>query len=392
MASYLTPGVYVEEVGSGARPIEGVGTSTAAFIGVAPRADAFVDQPVACNSWTEFTSRFVGDDSASTDLAHAVFGFFVNGGGRCWVLNIGAKGSIAGGGARRSGIDLLEPLDEISIVAAPGYTSPADHEALLAHCEGLRDRVAILDPPADVDDISRLTRVASGAAEDATAEGGGLRPRVTEDGYGALYFPRIIVRDVLDASQLATVPASGHLAGIWARCDAMRGVHKAPANQPIRGAVDVAYRVTEQEQGVLNPNGVNAIRFFSDSGILVWGARTLAKSSSEFRYLNVRRLLVMIEQSIIAGTSWMVFEPNDSKLWMAVRRDVSAFLTGIWRAGALFGETPEQAFFVKCDAETNPPDSIDAGQLVIQIGIAPVKPAEFVIFRIGLSAGATERA
>ena len=238
----------------------------------------------------------------------------------------------------------------------------------------------------------------SAARSDATRieedgdEPPGLRPRESPDGYGALYFPWITVRDALDPQSMVHVPPSGHIAGIYSRSDAQRGVHKAPANEPILGAVNVAYRVTHQEQGVLNPVGVNVIRLFALDGIRVWGARTLAASSSESRYLNVRRLLIMIEQSIKRSTSWLVFEPNDQKLWKSIRRDVSAFLTLVWRDGALFGETPEQAFFVKCDDETNPPEIIDAGQLVIQIGVAPVKPAEFVIFRIGLSAGGSESA
>jgi phage tail sheath protein FI len=159
-------------------------------------------------------------------------------------------------------------------------------------------------------------------------------------------------------------------------------VFKAPANEQVRGAVGVTYRITHQEQEVLNPAGVNCIRFFHNEGIRVWGARTLA-ADAQWKYVPVRRLFNMIEESIALHTRWVVFEPNDQTLWNLIKRECTAFLTRLWRAGALTGRTPAEAFFVKCDAETNPPDEIDAGRVVILIGVAPVKPAEFVIFRIG---------
>jgi phage tail sheath protein FI len=176
---------------------------------------------------------------------------------------------------------------------------------------------------------------------------------------------------------------------VWARSDTLRGVHKAPANETVRGALDLTYQVTRQEQELLNPAGVNCIRYFTAEGIRIWGARTLAAESSEWRYLNVRRLFNMLEESIAGGTRWMVFEPNEYGLWRSIRRDISAFLTRVWRDGALLGRTPQEAFFVKCDEETNPPESIDAGQVVALIGLAPVKPAEFVVFRLSQSVGAT---
>jgi hypothetical protein len=177
------------------------------------------------------------------------------------------------------------------------------------------------------------------------------------------------------------VPPCGHVAGIWARNDATRGVWKAPANEVLRGIMNVELKVTRGEQELLNPIGVNVIRPFGTRGIRVWGARTLSSDPS-WRYVNVRRLFNFIEQSIENGTQWVVFEPNDLDLWQRVKRTISAFLVGLWRQGALVGATPEQAFFVKCDEETNPPESVDEGRLVVEIGIAPVKPAEFVIFRI----------
>jgi hypothetical protein len=177
---------------------------------------------------------------------------------------------------------------------------------------------------------------------------------------------------------------------VWARTDTSRGVHKAPANEVILGVNGLGFQITHGEQGGLNQAGINCIRAFPGRGIRIWGARTLS-SDPEWRYLNVRRLFNYISESIMEGTNWAVFEPNDQRLWSSLRISVSNFLTRTWRQGALFGATPEEAFFVKCDAETNPPDVIDAGQVVIEVGISPVKPAEFVIFRISqFTAGATE--
>jgi hypothetical protein len=334
-----------------------------------------------------------------------VFGFFQNGGGRCCVVNVGGDGSIIGGGQGRQGLEVLEQSDEIAIVAAPGYTDPVSYDALLSHCEKLKDRVAILDAPPQVSKIDALTKVATAPRESKKSRSGseeskssgaaepevdGVRPRQSDGGWGAFYFPQITVRDPLSPKDLVDVPPSGHIAGVYARSDATRGVHKAPANEAVRGALNVTYRVTREEQATLNPKGVNCIRLFPGEGIRVYGARTLAESSSEWRYLNIRRLFNMVEESIAQSTRWVVFEPNDRPLWKAIRRDVSAFLTTIWRQGALMGRTPEEAFFVQCDEETNPPEVIDAGMVVTVVGIAPVKPAEFVIFRIGQSAAGTE--
>jgi hypothetical protein len=186
------------------------------------------------------------------------------------------------------------------------------------------------------------------------------------------------------------VPRCGHVAGVWARTDNTRGVHKAPANEVVLGVTGLSFQITHDEQGGLNKEGINCIRAFSGRGIRVWGARTLS-SDPEWRYLSVRRLFNFIAESIMEGTQWAVFEPNDERLWSSLRISSSNFLTRVWRDGALFGSTPEQAFYVKCDGETNPPDVIEAGQVVVEIGIAPVKPAEFVVFRISqFTAGAAE--
>jgi phage tail sheath protein FI len=177
------------------------------------------------------------------------------------------------------------------------------------------------------------------------------------------------------------VPPGGSVAGVWARNDDTRGVHKAPANEVIRGAMALELNITKGEHDQLNPDAINCIRSFPGQGIRIWGARILT-SDPEWRYLNVRRLFNFVESSILGGTNWVVFEPNDPKLWDSVTRTVTMFLRRVWRDGALFGQTQAEAFFVKCDAENNPPENRDAGILTVEIGIAPVKPAEFVVFRI----------
>ncbi|MCL5273482.1 MAG: phage tail sheath subtilisin-like domain-containing protein [Chloroflexi bacterium] len=426
MPTYLAPDIYVEEIPSGTRPIESVGTSTAGFVGTAPNPKAHLTEAYPINNWTEFvrefcTARVNNQDKLmpSTNLSQAVYGFFLNGGSRCYIANVPAGQAIAGGAGAKTGLALLEQLDEIAIVCAPGCTDAVSYDAVISHCESLKNRVGILDAPLDVDatDIDALTKTAEppsapgpgGGGSGGTGGGGGstpssqpqgLKPRQSDGGYAAFYFPWIQVRDPLppanpdpnaaQASVLVMAPPSGHIAGVWARTDGTRGVHKAPANEPVRGALKLAYPLTRAEQGELNSAGVNCIRTFPREGIRVWGARTLAASASEWRYLNVRRLVNMIEESIALNTRWIVFEPNDMTLWKSIRRDISAFLMRMWRDGALMGATPAQAFFVKCDAETNPPDIIDAGQVVAIIGIAPVKPAEFVVFRISQYAGGVE--
>ena len=412
MPEYLAPAVYVEELSSGLHSIEGVGTRTAAFIGVAPKADAYVNDARAINNWSEFIKEFTGENPTSTPLSHAVFGFFTNGGSRCFVVNVG-PGKPVSGGPKRTGLDLLEELDDVAIVAAPGYTDAASYDAVLSHCEKMMDRFAILDSPKEVDKIEQLTVVGtSGPATAPAPEGGGDAPAprrgraapaavggggggiqgvgARRSSYGAYYFPWINVKDPLSPSgEKVPVAPSGHIAGIYALTDANPGVHKAPANAIIKGAIDPFYRLTRDEQGVLNPAGVNCIRWFGTQGTLVWGARTLSPDA-QWRYIPVRRTFIMIEESIAKGTSWVVFERNEAELWDLIKRDVRAFLRLQWRDGALMGRTEEEAFFVKCDEETNPEESIAAGRVTIVVGIAPVRPAEFVIFRIGQKAGGVE--
>jgi phage tail sheath protein FI len=242
---------------------------------------------------------------------------------------------------------------------------------MIAHCENLGDRMAILDAPPDLKPQDVLEWRMNTAGYDSKM--------------AALYWPWIEVMDPITKLPMM-VPPSGHVAGVWARVDGTVGVHKAPANEVIMGTTGLDFQITHAEQGALNQNGINCIRAFSGRGIRIWGARTLS-SDPEWRYINVRRLFNYVSESISFGTQWSVFEPNDSQLWMRLRAAVAAFLRRTWSSGALFGATEAEAYYVKCDAETNPPEVIEAGQVVCEVGIAPVKPAEFVIFRLSQFTG-----
>ncbi|WP_197358955.1 phage tail sheath family protein, partial [Streptomyces clavuligerus] len=271
-----------------------------------------------------------------------------------------------GGSGRRTGIVALEDIDEVSVCAVPAMWSGTVESALVTHCELLRDRFAVLDPQDGLD------------LEGIQA----FRERF-DTRYAALYYPWLVTRDP-SVNRDVEVPPSGHLAGIYARVDVERGVHKAPANTVIRGirAVDgIAQDVTKRHQDLLNPKGINALRFFPGFGQRVWGARTLSSDSS-WKYINVRRLFLFLEESIDEGTQWVVFEPNDEALWALVRQTVTNFLTTVWRSGALAGTTADEAFFVACDRTTMTEDDLANGRLICVIGVAPVFPAEFVIFRI----------
>lgn len=554
MPEYLSPGVYVEEVDRGPKPIQGVGTSMACFVGFTEKAEArreidgevvvedLLNRPQLVTNWSQYVERFGGLVQGAY-LPHAVYGYFLNGGTRCYVLSVktipkaqaallgsdgkpylqvqarnagfdgmrlrvrvdapeatrGASSSAAkdskgdakdskgdaksdsgssssssssGGGAQpftvyverqtpsgswqvqevlqdvtlaqasangkkearlayrnnrasklvelvlpdgendldkimprsqeqtlniqkrliepaeysdfqgdvmaRSGVEGLAQFDDITMLVVPDLmnTMPgqeldlemvkAVQTMMINHCEAMGDRVAILDAPPNMNPQEVNNWRMNTAGFDSS--------------YGALYYPWVEVMDPV-TNRPILVPPSGHLAGVWARSDNTRGVHKAPANEVIRGVTNLSYNVTKGEQDTLNPIGVNCIRAFPGMGYRVWGARTLSSDAS-WRYINVRRLFNYIEKSLQLGTMWTVFEPNDQRLWNRIRRDVNSFLMGVYSQGALFGATPGQAFYVKVDEELNPPAQRDLGQLVIEIGVAPVKPAEFVIFRI----------
>lgn len=555
MPEYLSPGVYVEEIDRGPKPIEGVGTAMPVFVGFSEKAQVteqidgetittdILGKPQLVTNWTQYVERF-GSFAEGAYMPHSVYGYFMNGGSRCYVLSVktipkaeaallgsdgkpqlrieakqagfdglrlrvkvdapelpastqatkstttkkaddkdddkgddkgkGASASSSGSGngtdqtfnltierqgvtgawqtkevlravkltevktdegkeirvayqnnkasqwinlvvpekaqlaklfpktqeqtlniekkliepatysdfqgdvLDRTGVEGLEALDDATMVCIPDLMTPMPGQKLdldmvkavqalmIAHCERTSDRVAILDAPPNMNPQQMKKWRMDVAGFDSS--------------YATLYYPWVQIMDpVTNKSML--VPPSGHMAGIWARSDNTRGVHKAPANEVVAGATGLAYNVTKGEQDVLNPIGVNCIRAFPGMGIRVWGARTLASNPS-WRYLNVRRLFNYVEKSIERGTQWVVFEPNEPLLWARIRRDVTAFLSTVWGSGALFGNSPGEAFYVKCDEEINPQATRDLGQLIIEIGMSPVKPAEFVIFRI----------
>lgn len=273
----------------------------------------------------------------------------------------------------KTGIQALEDIEEISIVAVPGVTDQGVINTLIIHCEQLRYRFAILDPDYGSDPLNEIK----------TQRG------LYDTEYAALYFPRVIVSDPFKPGRVV-VPPSGHMAGIYANVDEKRGVYKAPANEVILGILGLDLTINKREQDILNPPPyqVNVLRDFSTDGrgLRVWGARCIT-SDALWKYVNVRRLLIFIERSLDIGTQWVVFEPNDYALWARVTQSVSAFLTTVWRDGALLGQKAEEAFFVHCGLGTTmTQDDLDNGRLIVEIGVAPVKPAEFVILRISQTA------
>jgi hypothetical protein len=539
MPDYYAPGVYIEEPRTGPRPIQGVGTDVAAFVGFVPHKESEDSKlPILITNWTQYVDEFGHPELDSKGkktglrnpyaggfyLAHAVRGFFDNGGGKCYVygikippysesspekppqlsplqiasssgkesalltikpkaaltkdvhieisepqtsstedppppgtfnmtvqqegsapkhyngLNLSSKPNspkhvtmatrndplievevnqllqetelapqpgkhtlkaekpasetfalsaqeFVGSANERSGVHGMEIAEDVRMVCCPDLMFAYQHGmfgqnkdamdqllsaqlGIIEHCQNMKDRIAILDAPPDMS-VQQVKHWRQTIARFDTP-------------FAALYYPWVQIMNPDPAksgrAEKIAIPPSGHMAGIYARNDRERGVHKAPANEIVKGVIDVD-AITQGEQEVLNPIGVNCIRAFAGRGIRVWGARTLSTTDTEWRYINVRRLFSYIEKSIENETQWVVFEPNNHDLWARIKRDVGAFLTRQWREGRLFGQTPEEAFYVKCDEELNPPDRRDNGELIVEIGLAPVKPAEFVIFR-----------
>jgi phage tail sheath protein FI len=292
-----------------------------------------------------------------------------------FILNNGSDGSIANlapsdyigedfGPGKRTGIQSFIDNDVVSIIAVPGVTDPNVQLSLVAHCENLKSRFAILDVPRDKKKVADVLN----------------HRNIFDTTYAAMYNPWLQVFDPLDKRNIF-IPPSGSMAGIYARSDNTRGVHKAPANEVLRGVTGLDCQYNKGEQDILNPRGVNLIRSFTGQGIRVWGARTCS-SNGLWKYINVRRLFIFLEETIKNGTNWVVFEPNDEQLWARVNRTIDAFLTRVWRDGALMGGSPQEAFYINIGRSTMTQDDIDNGRLICVIGVAPVKPAEFVIFRI----------
>ena len=268
------------------------------------------------------------------------------------------------GPGKRTGLQAFQENGNVSIMAIPGVTAPEVQASLIAFCENKKSCFAILDVPMELKKTNDVANFRD----------------MYDSTYAAMYHPWLEMYDA-GSKRSAYFPPSGAMAGIYARTDIERGVHKAPANEVVRGCTGLSCAYNEGEQDILNPIGVNLIRSFTGRGIRVWGARTIS-SNGLWKYLNVRRLFIYVEESIKANTNWVVFEPNSAALWSRVTRTIEAFLATCWRDGALAGSSPSEAFFVECGPTTMTQDDIDNGRLICQIGIAPVKPAEFVIFRI----------
>jgi phage tail sheath protein FI len=344
--------------------------------------DRNIDTVVNAESTKVKVETKIDLDALAVDLAALQAGTFAIEPAAPTPIQVSGR-AFTGSETARTGINGLVIADDVTMVMVPDLVTAARKEdgsidynlwktvqlALINHCEGQANRMAVLDAPPGMSP-QRVKEWRSGEA-------------MYDSAFAALYYPWIEVANpaATNGDENILVPPSGHLAGIWARTDDTRGVWKAPANEVVRGALSVEIDITKAEQGLLNPDGINCIRAFGTRGIRVWGARTLS-SNTDWTYINVRRLFNMIETTIMSGTQYAVFEPNDQKLWEGLKRTVGAFLRGLWRDGALFGATADQAFYVKCDNETNPPESIDLGRVVVEVGIAPVKPAEFVIFRV----------
>ncbi len=351
MPLYVSPGEYVEEVSSGARPIEMAGTSRAAFLGHVPNPIGRPSEPVEVQSLGALIKRVGKTEGPATHLINALAGFFQNGGVTAVVL------PVAGREVTQSDLKPLADSGDINLVAAPGFDDAQSHAALIRFCAAGPNRFAVLDAPA------QLT---------------GYAPPVAKHGHAAIYAPALRVRDAFTGKPVSC-PPSGHVCGVYAQTDARRGVWKAPANVALRGVLGLDADLTAQHS-VLNPLGINAILEIASNNRIM-DARTLVPGSSDYRYVPIRRLISTLCTSIERGTQWAVFEPNAEALWAAIRRDVSAFLMEQFRAGALVGERPEQAYFARCDRTTMSQTDLDRGRLIVEIGVAPVKPAEFIVLQ-----------
>jgi uncharacterized protein len=374
MANYLSPGVYVEEIRIWAKPIQGVDTSTVGMVGLTQKGP--INKPTLITSNIKFQNIFGGYlENSCGDyryLPHAVEGFFQNGGQRLYINRVVASNNVVSDETiigeyskepgKSTGLCAFNDIIGIKIIAVPNGTTKKIQNAMIAHCEQM-NRFAVLDPKksATVYDVQQ-------------------QRSLFDSKYAALYFPWIKIK-IHSTGEIFAVPPSGHICGIYVRTDVERGVQKAPANEAIKGVLSPEQQITKAQQDLLNPLGVNCLREFSGRGLRIWGDRTTSNDPL-WKYINVRRLFLYLEESIEKGTHWAVFEPNNEKLWANINQTITNFLTTVWKNGALMGTTQEQAFFVKCDRTTMTQNDIDKGILIAIIGVAPTKPAEFVIFRI----------
>ena len=365
---YQAPGVYVED-GFALPGTQRFTTGVPLFLGLTtlepqrPAADSG-NAPRLITLWSQFTSAY-GEPRKPGYLAEAVHGFFKNGGEMCYVRPVEA----ITWGALNEALESSEHLTAIDLVCVPDIGTVEDakselQQLVVTHCEKLGTRFAILDSQRDDD---RKT------VENRWNEIDGLN--------GALYFPWIRVLGCKGVPLDAPVPPSGHIAGIYARSDRRIGVHKAPANEAVEGALSLARPVTDADQAQLNPSRVNCLRSFPGRGIRVWGARTIS-GLEPWKYINVRRLFLTAARWVERNMFYVAFETNDPDLWARIERELTIYFTDQYDRGALKGDTPQESFYVKCDSETNPPDLRDSGQVITEIGLAPAVPYEFVVVRL----------
>jgi len=373
MSDYFSSGVIIKEIGSESKPISGASTSIAAFVGSA--ASGPFNEAVLVSSYSEFEIVFGGFISSPRQyLAYSVDMFFKNGGRSAYIVRAAGTQEpdcdvddvVDAPRDYEAALSALEKVYDAGILVIPGEFGADIYDKMITHCEKMKYRVAILDPEQGIG----IAEVRSSRADEMSSE----------RGYAALYYPWLKITDPI-TEEIISVPPGGAVAGVYARVDNKRGVHKAPANEELLGLDGLDVQLTTENQALLNPDGINAIRFIKGSGNLVWGARTISNDPL-WRYINVRRLFIYLEQSIYNSTRWVVFEPNNEKLWGKVRTTVTDFLMRAWRDGMLAGSTSGEAFYVKCDLSTMTQSDIDSGKLIIEIGVAPVKPAEYVVFRI----------
>lgn len=372
MAIQQAPGLYRQDVFPARRAA--LPTGVPAFLGYTSRGT--VNEPVRLTLFSQLAAAF-GPPVAGRYLAAAVEGFFSNGGRECLVVPLAGGDPQGAEAALAAGLAALESRQDLDLVCAPDLMAGGQaldrtlrmQSAILAHCDAQGDRFALLD-----------ARPGSKPA-DVLAQRNGLTGSTGSTGEnGALYYPWI------RTAGGGLVPPCGHVAGVVARCDLREGVHKAPANEELAGVVDLEAQITDAAQALLNPQGINALRAFPGRGIRVWGARTLSRESA-WTYVNVRRLFLTAARWMELNLADAAFEPHDTRLWNRITRELTTWFEGLFRAGALKGRTAAEAFFVKCDGETNPPEVREAGRVVTVIGLAPSLPNEFVVVRIIHGAG-----
>lgn len=362
MQNYRSPGVYKEDVFP--VPAAEFLTGVPVFLGKAETGDR--KSVVKLTHWQQFTKIF-GKALPGSYLAYAVRGFFENGGLLCYVIRLDNSSM----SELERGLELQASVEAIDLICAPDimtnlFDAISLQKKVLDQCDIRGDRFALLDSLPAVNSEKVL----------------GQRENLSDGKNGSLYYPWLLVPGWLQG-EYVSVPPSGHVAGVYARTDMHTGVFKAPANEILNGVLDTETKIANLEQDKLNPQGVNCIRSFKGRGIRVWGARTLAGGNeTEWRYINVRRLFLTVGRWVERNMQNSIFEPNDFRLWSRIIRELTAYCNTLFKQGALKGSAPSDAFYIKCDAETNPPEVRDKGMIVTEVGLAPVTACEFVVVRI----------